>query len=76
MNQVIRDQGGTTPARELEAFKRAVFKLGVKHDSPHLTLITLTSAAIPFIRITDFGRTITWGCKSLQGPARKLSIAK
>lgn len=42
-------------ARELEAFKRATRELGVTHDSPHLTLITLTSAAIPFIRITEKG---------------------
>jgi adenine deaminase len=41
--------------RELSRFKEMVSDLGVNLDSPLLTLVTLTTAAIPFIRITEKG---------------------
>jgi adenine deaminase len=37
------------------AFQRKLEELGSKLRSAHLTLVTLTSAAIPFIRITEKG---------------------
>ena len=39
----------------LTAFREKFAELGSKLRSPHLTLVTLTSAAIPFIRITEKG---------------------
>lgn len=39
----------------LTAFQKAVWDLGSTLQKAHLTLVTLTSAAIPFIRITEKG---------------------
>jgi adenine deaminase len=41
--------------QRIEEIKRAVRDLGVPFDDPLLTLMTLTSAAIPFFRICDEG---------------------
>jgi adenine deaminase len=41
--------------QRIEEIKRAVRDLGVPFDDPLLTLMTLTSAAIPFLRICDEG---------------------
>ncbi len=42
-------------AEELRELQERLTKLGVTSPTPHLTLITLTSAAIPFMRITEKG---------------------
>jgi adenine deaminase len=42
-------------ASELTRFRKRVNALGSNLESPHLTLVTLTSAAIPFIRICEKG---------------------
>ncbi len=42
-------------AAKLRDLKERLLELGVTSPTPHLTLITLTSAAIPFIRITEKG---------------------
>jgi adenine deaminase len=42
-------------ASELTRFQKMVNELGSNLESPHLTLVTLTSAAIPFIRICEKG---------------------
>ena len=42
-------------AKRLENFKKAVFNLGVSFQNPLLTLITLTGAAIPYLRICEEG---------------------
>ena len=42
-------------AAQLAAFHKAVKDLGSKLESAHLTLVTQTTAAIPFIRITEKG---------------------
>lgn len=42
-------------SRETNAFKDALQRLGVPFASPLLSLVVLTSAAIPFIRITEKG---------------------
>jgi adenine deaminase len=42
-------------ARELEKIKTAATDLGVRHPDPLLTLITLTGAAIPYLRICEEG---------------------
>ncbi len=48
-----------TPIRELNSEVTSMLdslrKLGVKYDNPVLTLVTLTTAAIPFIRICEKG---------------------
>lgn len=38
-----------------ERFKSEVNGLGVKYENPHLTLVVLTTPAIPFIRISEKG---------------------
>lgn len=40
---------------QLEAIKQAAVTLGVSFPDPLLTLITLTGAAIPFLRICEEG---------------------
>ncbi|MBE9544374.1 MAG: adenine deaminase, partial [Proteobacteria bacterium] len=42
-------------ARRLRDIKKAVTDLGVRHPDPLLTLITLTGAAIPYLRICEEG---------------------
>ena len=42
-------------AAQLAAFQKAVKDLGSRLESAHLTLVTQTTAAIPFIRITEKG---------------------
>jgi adenine deaminase len=42
-------------ASELTHLRKRVNELGSNLESPHLTLVTLTSAAIPFIRISEKG---------------------
>jgi adenine deaminase len=42
-------------AAQLTAFQKAVKDLGSRLESAHLTLVTQTTAAIPFIRITEKG---------------------
>jgi adenine deaminase len=42
-------------ARELGKIKNAAADLGVRHPDPLLTLITLTGAAIPYLRICEEG---------------------
>ncbi len=42
-------------ASELTRFQKRVNELGSNLESPHLTLVTLTSAAIPFIRMSEKG---------------------
>jgi adenine deaminase len=42
-------------AQKLEEIKRAASKLGVAFSDPLLTLITLTGAAIPYLRICEEG---------------------
>ena len=42
-------------AAQLAAFQKAVKDLGARLESAHLTLVTQTTAAIPFIRITEKG---------------------
>jgi adenine deaminase len=44
-----------TLAAQLEAFKHAIGKLGVVFPDPLLSLITLTGAAIPYLRICEEG---------------------
>ena len=41
--------------RRLKEIKKAVSDLGVRHPDPLLTLITLTGAAIPYLRICEEG---------------------
>jgi adenine deaminase len=40
---------------QLEDLKQAVRSLGVRFEDPLLTLITLTGAAIPYLRICEEG---------------------
>ena len=42
-------------ARRLKEIKKAASALGVRHPDPLLTLITLTGAAIPYLRICEEG---------------------
>jgi len=42
-------------ARRLQEIKKAAANLGVRHPDPLLTLITLTGAAIPYLRICEEG---------------------
>jgi adenine deaminase len=42
-------------ARRLREIKKAATDLGVGHPDPLLTLITLTGAAIPYLRICEEG---------------------
>jgi adenine deaminase len=42
-------------ARKNEAIKKTVAKLGISFPDPLLTLITLTGAAIPYLRICEEG---------------------
>jgi adenine deaminase len=42
-------------ARQLDAIRTAIGKLGVHFSDPLLTLVTLTGAAIPYLRICDEG---------------------
>ena len=42
-------------ARQLDAIRAAVAGLGVRFSDPLLTLVTLTGAAIPYLRICDEG---------------------
>jgi adenine deaminase len=42
-------------ARRLKEIKKAAFELGVRHPDPLLTLVTLTGAAIPYLRICEEG---------------------
>ncbi|MGB5748626.1 MAG: adenine deaminase C-terminal domain-containing protein [Desulfobacterales bacterium] len=42
-------------ARRLKEIKKAASDLGVRHPDPLLTLITLTGAAIPYLRICEEG---------------------
>jgi adenine deaminase len=42
-------------ARQLEAIRTAMDKLGMHFSDPLLTLVTLTGAAIPYLRICDEG---------------------
>ena len=42
-------------ARRLKAIKKTASELGVRHPDPLLTLITLTGAAIPYLRICEEG---------------------
>jgi adenine deaminase len=42
-------------ARQLDAFGTAIGTLGVNFSDPLLTLVTLTGAAIPYLRICDDG---------------------
>lgn len=42
-------------ARRLQKIKKAAANLGVRHPDPLLTLITLTGAAIPYLRICEEG---------------------
>jgi adenine deaminase len=42
-------------ASELTLFRKRTHELGSTLESPHLTLVTLTSAAIPFIRMSEQG---------------------
>jgi adenine deaminase len=41
--------------RRLQEIKKAAANLGVRHPDPLLTLITLTGAAIPYLRICEEG---------------------
>lgn len=42
-------------ARKLDAIKNAAFELGIPFSDPLLTLTTLTTAAIPYLRICEQG---------------------
>jgi adenine deaminase len=42
-------------ARQIRALKTAAAKLGVVFSDPLLTLVTLTGAAIPYLRICEQG---------------------
>jgi adenine deaminase len=44
-----------TIAQRLRDLKKAVFELGVSFPDPLLSLITLTGAAIPYLRICEEG---------------------
>ena len=42
-------------ARQLEAIRQAIGRLGVRFSDPLLTIVTLTGAAIPYLRICEGG---------------------
>jgi len=42
-------------ARKLKQIRKIAAGLGVRHPDPLLTLITLTGAAIPYLRICEEG---------------------
>jgi adenine deaminase len=52
---LIADMPMSALVQRIEEIKRAVKELGVPFDDPLLTLMTLTCAAIPFLRICDEG---------------------
>ena len=52
---IMSDLPIETIARQLQEIKRAVSELGVPFPDPLLTLITLTGAAIPYLRICEEG---------------------
>jgi adenine deaminase len=52
---IASDRPVATLAAQLEAFKHAIGKLGVVFPDPLLSLITLTGAAIPYLRICEEG---------------------
>jgi adenine deaminase len=52
---IMSDLPIETIARRLQKIKRAVSDLGVPFPDPLLTLITLTGAAIPYLRICEEG---------------------
>jgi len=52
---IASDLPVATLAAQLEEFKHAIRKLGVVFPDPLLSLITLTGAAIPYLRICEEG---------------------
>jgi len=52
---LITDMPMSALVQRIEEIKRAIRDLGVPFDDPLLTLMTLTCAAIPFLRICDEG---------------------
>ena len=52
---IVSDLPINVIAHKLEEFKSAASKLGVAFSDPLLTLITLTGAAIPYLRICEEG---------------------
>ena len=52
---IMSDLPIETIAQRLQEIKRAVSELGVAFPDPLLTLITLTGAAIPYLRICEEG---------------------
>jgi adenine deaminase len=52
---IIADITAVTLSERMEEIKRAIRGLGFPFDNPLLTLVTLTSAAIPFLRICEEG---------------------
>jgi adenine deaminase len=52
---IISDQPIETIAAKLQEIKKEVSRLGVPFPDPLLTLITLTGAAIPYLRICEEG---------------------
>jgi adenine deaminase len=52
---IMSDLSIETIAQKLQEIKSAVSQLGVPFPDPLLTLITLTGAAIPYLRICEEG---------------------
>ena len=52
---IMSDLSIETIARRLQKIKSVVSELGVPFPDPLLTLITLTGAAIPYLRICEEG---------------------
>ena len=62
---LIADMSLHALVQRIEETKRTIRDLGVPFDDPLLTIMTLTTAAIPFLRICDEGLVDLKGGKTV-----------